>query len=265
MPDLRFAVNLFNFAFWDPLPMLFQYSATVLCMRAIHNSIWRAIQFAGTWLFWPPQKRKLFFLSYYTRTRQQLYTSNLPPLFSACTYCAAHSPFAVHRSLLFTRRCCRQRRVAVAAVVGWLPACLPACLTLIYRYFCCAAHSAALCLLAVCIIWWSRCSLVRSFVRLVRLCAAASAVCVCVCLPLFDSAAAAAVACLPASLSRTHCFASLCFACFAVAVVACAWYSCFSWISVQFSIGDARSTFCSAFTVCSVRDEADFQTVPWVK
>lgn len=125
MPDLRFAVNLFSFAYWDPLPMLFQYSATVLCMRAIHNSIWRAIQFAGTWLFWPPQKRKLFFLSYYTRTRQQLYTSNLPPLFSACTYCAAHSPFAVHRSLLFTRRCCRQRRVAVAAVVGWLPACLP--------------------------------------------------------------------------------------------------------------------------------------------
>lgn len=206
MPDLRISVNLFSFAFLDPLPMLFQYSATALCMRAVHNSIWRAIQFAGTWLFWPPQKRKLFFLSYYTRTGQQLYTSNLPPLFSACTYCVL-----LIRRLPYVALCSSPAAAAVndaSLSLLSLVGCLPACLTLIYRYFCCAAHSAALCVLCVLFDGLAVHSFVRSFawfaataLLLVLLPPVCACVYVCLCstllLPL-------PFACLPACLSLAH-------------------------------------------------------------
>lgn len=73
---------------------------------------------------------------------------------------------------------------------------------------------------------------------------ASAALCVCewVCVSASASAAAAAA-------SR---FGLLCLLWLCVALPLLAWYSCFSWISVQFSIDDARSTFCSAFTVFTV-------------
>lgn len=89
-----------------------------------------------------------------------------------------------------------------------LVGCLPACLTLIYRYFCCAAHSAALCVLCVLFDGLAVHSFVRSFawfaataLLLVLLPPVCACVYVCLCstllLPL-------PFACLPACLSLAH-------------------------------------------------------------
>lgn len=96
---------------------------------------------------------------------------------------------------------------------------------------------AALTQRCVCCVYYLMVSL---FTRSFGWFAAALSVCECV----FVSASAAA-----AAASR---FGLLCLLWLCVALPLLAWYSCFSWISVQFSIDDARSTFCSAFTVFTV-------------
>lgn len=200
-------------------------------MRAVQNCMWPPVRFAGTWLLCGHRKNANYFSLTHTRSagKAAADASCAYTICHHCRGCLVHCTECVcSLSALPAARSRRCRRRCM--LVGCLPVS-----TLRYRYFCCARTQCSVC--AVCIIWWSRCSLVRSLASPLPL---LLCVCVCVCLPL---------PLLPPLLPVV----SVCFACFGCALPLplplplLAWYSCFSWISVQFSIDDARSTFCSAF------------------